>query len=68
MNRYLTLGVCQMGPIPRGSSRGETVGRLVRLLERAAAAGAELAVFPELALTTFFPRWPLADAHEIDSF
>jgi N-carbamoyl-D-amino-acid hydrolase len=68
MNRYLTLGVCQMGPIQRGASRAETVGRLVHLLERAAAAGAELAVFPELALTTFFPRWSLADAYEIDSF
>jgi predicted amidohydrolase len=68
MNRYLTLGVCQMGPIPRGASRAETVGRLMHLLEQAAAAGAELAVFPELALTTFFPRWSLADAHEIDSF
>jgi predicted amidohydrolase len=57
-----------MGPIQRGASRAETVGRLVHLLERAAAAGAELAVFPELALTTFFPRWSLADAYEIDSF
>jgi predicted amidohydrolase len=68
MNRYLTLGVCQMGPIPRSASRAETVGRLVHLLERAAAAGAELAVFPELALTTFFPRSSLGDAREIDSF
>jgi predicted amidohydrolase len=57
-----------MGPIQPGASRAETVGRLVHLLERAAAAGAELAVFPELALTTFFPRWSLADAYEIDSF
>jgi predicted amidohydrolase len=68
MNRYLTLGVCQMGPIQRAGSRAENVGRLVHLLERAATAGAELAVFPELALTTFFPRWSLADASEIDSF
>jgi N-carbamoyl-D-amino-acid hydrolase len=68
MNRYLALGVCQMGPNKRSASRAETVGRLVHLLERAAAAGAELTVFPELALTTFFPRWSLADACEIDSF
>ena len=68
MNRYLTLGVCQMGPIQRAGSRAENVGRLVHLLERAAAAGAELAVFPELALTTFFPRSLVGDPREIDSF
>jgi N-carbamoyl-D-amino-acid hydrolase len=68
MNQYLTLAVCQTGPVQRSASRAETVGRLVNLLERAAAAGAELAVFPELALTTFFPRWALDDPHEIDAF
>ncbi len=68
MNRYLTLAVCQTGPIQRGASRTETVSRLVHLLERAAKAGAELAVFPELALTTFFPRWALEGEREIDAF
>jgi N-carbamoyl-D-amino-acid hydrolase len=68
MNQYLTLAVCQTGPVQRSASRAETVGRLVNLLERAAAAGAELAVFPELALTTFFPRWAFDDPHEIDAF
>jgi predicted amidohydrolase len=68
MNRYLTLAVCQTGPIQRSASRTETVSRLVHLLERAAHAGAELAVFPELALTSFFPRWALEDQREIDSF
>ena len=67
MDRCLTLAVCQTGPVQRASTRGETVARLVHLLERAAAAGAELAVFPELALTTFFPRWELAE-EEIGSF
>jgi N-carbamoyl-D-amino-acid hydrolase len=68
MNQYLTLAVCQTGPIQRSASRAETVGRLVNLLERAAAAGAELAVFPEMALTTFFPRWALDDPRDIDAF
>jgi len=68
VNRYLTLAVCQTGPIQRSASRTETVSRLMHLLESAAKAGAELAVFPELALTTFFPRWPLEDQREIDSF
>jgi predicted amidohydrolase len=68
MNRYITLAVCQTGPIQRSASRAETVERLVHLLQRAAAAGAELAVFPEMALTTFFPRWSLDDRREIDAF
>ncbi|MDQ0474365.1 nitrilase-related carbon-nitrogen hydrolase [Labrys wisconsinensis] len=67
MDRHLTLAVCQTGPVQRSATRAETVGRLVHLLERAAAAGAELAVFPEMALTTFFPRWTL-DESEIEGF
>ena len=68
MSNYLTLAVCQTGPVQRSASRAETVGRLIHLLERAAGAGAELAVFPEMALTTFFPRWALDDQREIDAF
>jgi predicted amidohydrolase len=68
VNRYLTLGVCQTGPVQRSASRAETVGRLIHLLEGAARAGAELAVFPEMALTTFFPRWALDEQREIDGF
>ena len=45
------------------------VDRLLVLLHRAAEAGCELVVFPELALTTFFPRWYLDDdPDELDSF
>ena len=68
MARCLTIAVCQTGPIQRSASRAETVGRLVHLLEEAAAAGAELAVFPEMALTTFFPRWRIDDTAEIEAF
>ncbi|MGV6875230.1 nitrilase-related carbon-nitrogen hydrolase [Pseudochelatococcus sp. B33] len=68
MARYLTLAACQMGPVQRSDSRAEVTDRLVALLEQAAAAGATLAVFPEMALTTFFPRWDMSDQSEIDSF
>ena len=68
MARCLTIAVCQTGPIQRSATRAETVGRLVHLLEQAAAAGAEIAVFPEMALTTFFPRWRIDDQAEIDAF
>jgi predicted amidohydrolase len=68
MARYLTVAVCQTGPIQKRAQRAETVNRLIALLERAAAAGAEIAVFPELALTTFFPRWRIDDEAEIEAF
>jgi N-carbamoyl-D-amino-acid hydrolase len=68
VSRALTLAACQTGPIPRSAGRAETVDRLIHLLEVAAGMGAELAVFPEMALTTFFPRWSLDDPAEIDAF
>ncbi|HEY0120482.1 MAG TPA: nitrilase-related carbon-nitrogen hydrolase [Rhizobium sp.] len=68
MARYLTLAACQTGPIPRNASRAESVDRLIHLLERAAGASADLVVFPEMALTTFFPRWALDDEREIAAF
>ncbi|TIV12787.1 MAG: N-carbamoyl-D-amino-acid hydrolase, partial [Mesorhizobium sp.] len=68
MARCLTIAVCQTGPIQRSATRAETVGRLVHLLEKAASAGAEIAVFPEMALPTFFPRWRIDDQAEIDAF
>lgn len=68
MARDLTIAVCQTGQIQKSAQRAETVDRLIALLERAAAAGAEIAVFPELALTTFFPRWRIDDQAEIEAF
>ncbi|GAB1362671.1 N-carbamoyl-D-amino-acid hydrolase [Rhodobacter sp.] len=68
MERTLTIAVCQNGPIQRAESRSAVVARLVAMLERAAAAGAELAVFAEMALTTFFPRWEMDDRDEILAF
>lgn len=68
MARCLTIAVAQTGPIQRRASRAETVDRLVHLLEQATAAGAEIVAFPEMALTTFFPRWVFDDPNEADAF
>jgi N-carbamoyl-D-amino-acid hydrolase len=68
MTRRLSLAVGQLGPIGRSESRKEVVARLVVLLERAKERGAALVVFPEMALTTFFPRWHIAEEAELDSF
>jgi predicted amidohydrolase len=57
-----------MGPIARDEPRSSAVARMVALMEQAKERGVKLIVFPELALTTFFPRWYLQDERELDSF
>jgi predicted amidohydrolase len=66
--RVLTVGAAQLGPIAREETRAEVVERLLALLRQAHAARCELVVFPELALTTFFPRFVLEDEAELDAF
>ena len=59
MSRILRVAGAQMGPNQRADGRAGILARMLALLEQAAAAGAKLVVFPELAFTTFFPRWPM---------
>jgi predicted amidohydrolase len=66
--RPVTVGAAQLGPIARGESRSAVVTRLVAHLREARARDCDLVVFPELALTTFFPRWYLDDQRAIDAF
>ena len=68
MSRVLTVGAAQMGPIQLADTRPEVVERLVALLRSGAAAGCDLVVFPELTLTTFFPRWWVDDLSDSDHF
>ena len=68
MTRIVTVGAAQLGPIQRAHSRKEVVVRLLSLLEQGALHGCDLVVFPELALTTFFPRWFFESQAEIDTF
>jgi predicted amidohydrolase len=57
-----------MGPIARDEPRASAVARMAQMMREAKSKGAELVVFPELALTTFFPRWYIEDQGEIDVF
>ena len=68
MPRYMTVGAAQLGPIARHDSRAQVVERLLDLMHRAKHRGCDLVVFPELALTTFFPRWEMDDPDEINAF
>ncbi len=66
--REIVTAALQLGPIQKAESRADVVARMIALLEEAHAAGATFAVFPELALTTFFPRWYMEDPTEVDSW
>ena len=66
MPRIVTVAAAQLGPIQRPEPRAAAVDRMVRLMERAHARGVQVVVFPELALTTFFPRHYHEDRAEAD--
>jgi N-carbamoyl-D-amino-acid hydrolase len=68
MPRIVTVGVAQLGPIPRSQSRPEVVLRLLALMEDAASGGCDLIVYPEAALTAFFPHWLVEGDQELDSY
>jgi predicted amidohydrolase len=66
MSRIVTVGAAQMGPIQKDHTRTEVIERLITLLRQGHQAGCDLVVFPELALTTFFPRWFIDDITQAD--
>lgn len=68
MTRILTVGAAQLGPVQRDHTRADVVERLLALLREAAGRGCQLVIFPELALTTFFPRWYTDVPAEIDAW
>lgn len=67
MTRMIIAGA-QLGAIQKSDSREVVVARMVDLMEQAAAKGAQMIVYPELALTTFFPRWYMPDWNEVDTW
>ncbi|CAK7058463.1 N-carbamoyl-D-amino-acid hydrolase [Kerstersia gyiorum] len=68
MSRIVNVAAAQLGPIHRTDSRRAVVARLLEHLRNAHAMGCQLVVFPELALTTFFPRWYVEDQAEMDAY
>ena len=68
MTRIITVGAAQLGPIQKHHDRQSVVKRLITLLQQAHAAGCDIVVFPELALTTFFPRWFVENISETDHY
>jgi N-carbamoyl-D-amino-acid hydrolase len=68
MTRIVTIGAAQLGPVQRADTREAVVDRLLTLMRQGHDAGCDLVAFPELALTTFFPRWYSEDQAEIDAW
>ncbi len=56
MSRTLKVAAAQMGPNNEGTSREEIVERMIALLDQARGDQVELIAYPEMALTTYFPK------------
>ena len=64
--REIKVAAAQLGPIQKADSRQAVVARILELMRHAKAEGCDLIVYPELALTTFFPRWHYEDRSDAD--
>lgn len=68
MARILRVAGAQLGGIQRAEPREAVVTRMIALMDQAFERGCDLVVYPELALTTFFPRYHLTRPEEIDQW
>jgi predicted amidohydrolase len=68
VSRVLNVAIAQLGPIAREESRQAVVARLISLMREAAAMRCDLVVYPEAALTAFFPHWLVEDEAELDAY
>jgi predicted amidohydrolase len=68
MTRIVTIGAAQLGPILRRDTRAQAVARMIVLMRQAKSHGCDLVVFPECALTAFFPHWWFERQSDIDAF
>jgi len=66
--RVIRVAAAQMGAIQKAEGRQQVVARMIALMNEAHAANADFIVYPELALTTFFPRYYMEDQVEVDNW
>src|SRR5215510_10997251 len=64
----LMIAAAQLGPIPRNEPRRVVVARLMELMREAHAMGCRIVVYPEVALTAFFPHWWIESDAELDGY
>ena len=68
MARIVRIAGAQLGPISRLDDRASVATRMLALMEQAVGKQCDLIVFPELAFTTFFPRWYCENCSEVDRY
>lgn len=68
MARKIRIAAAQIGAVHRTTPRPEVLQRMISLLEDAFQHQAEVVLFPEIAFTTFFPRYLIAHQSDLDSF
>jgi len=56
MARYVKIAAAQMGPNPEWMPREQILSRMLRLMDEAIVERADIVAYPELALTTYFPK------------
>jgi predicted amidohydrolase len=64
--REIKVAAAQLGAIQKADARQAVVARMLDLMRQAKAEDCDFIVYPELALTTFFPRWHYEDRSEAD--
>lgn len=62
----MTIGAAQIGGIQKAETREAVVARMIALMDEAAAKGVTFLAYPEMTLTTFFPRFYVEDPAEFD--
>lgn len=64
MARYVKVAAAQMGPNDEGMSGDQIIERMLGLMEQARAEHVEILAYPEMALTTYFPKRIRDDADQ----
>ncbi|SDH75454.1 N-carbamoyl-D-amino-acid hydrolase [Alloyangia pacifica] len=62
----MIIGGAQIGGIQKDETREEVVARMIALMDEAHGKGVKFLVYPEMTLTTFFPRFYVEDRAEFD--
>ena len=66
--RVVNTAAAQMGAIQRSEPRQHVIERMIALMDEANKVNAHLIVYPELTLTTFFPRYYIEDQEKVDAW
>ena len=66
MTRVLNVAAAQLGPIQRAEPRTRAVSRMLEMMREAKSMGADIVVYPELALSAFFTKWHIEDEQALE--